>query len=339
MGTVSPDLLEGSRPKRLVRRQGRWYLEVVRLVSKGDGIFQPRTQRIAGRGAILEALTRSRQAHRLVEATERLLSRGAGDDETSFDCVDGAWLPSTLAASNAPALLDVRTPTEAALSAELTLLRARFEGVVARLTSLERKFEHRLSVESRAVEYVSRVSVRPAAVLPPPKPASIAPVPETTVVATSPPLRVPSLGVLVNTLVQLSGQQIALKEAKDFGPGWGGSARLFASWLIDDEGKVVGGMVCDGELVARLGGALLMLARSEIDAQASAAQPSEEVALSMSEICNNLSGAFNEIPGNPHVRSEPLAPLGERAPEWLPSARTRLACVHPGGGSMVLLGK
>ncbi|MBM4362977.1 MAG: hypothetical protein FJ104_09875, partial [Deltaproteobacteria bacterium] len=72
---MSTDLLEGGRPRRLLRRQGRWLLEVTRLVSTGDGVFSPRTQRLEGQGAILDALRRSRHGRALADSAARLLSR------------------------------------------------------------------------------------------------------------------------------------------------------------------------------------------------------------------------------------------------------------------------
>ena len=153
-------------------------------------------------------------------------------------------------------------------------------------------------------------------------------------------MRLPSVSVLVKTLAQLSGQQVALKEMKDAGAGsLEPAGRFLASWLVDDQNEEVGGILCDAETAVRLGGALLMLSRSEIDAQVSAGEPSDESKLSMSEICNNLSGPLNEIPGNMHVRAQPLVSLAERVPDWVKAPRHRLVCVHPGGGVLVLIGR
>jgi len=80
--------------------------------------------------------------------------------------------------------------------------------------------------------------------------------------------------------------------------------RFFVSSLVDDQNAEVGGIFCDAEAAIRLGGGLLMLSRSEIDAQVAAQMPSDEAMLSMSEICNNLSAPLNEIPGNLHVRAQ-----------------------------------
>jgi hypothetical protein len=356
MESTSSDLLEGTRPKRLIRRQGRWYLETVRLVSNGDGVFQPRVQRIEGKTAILETLRRIRRGRTLVEATSDIVSRTDIEDGASFDAVDGSWLPSSIASSHAKRSGNAapRTPTEAALAAELTLLRASFEGMVARLARLEQQVR-RLSDELRAVATTVTTVMQeppapPSAEVPapqsavaaaeraaPPGPPEAAPEPENEL---RPPLRLPTMSALVKTLAQLSGQQIALKEMKDAGADFlAPAARFFASWLIDDGNAEVGGILCDAEAAVRLGGGLLMLSHSEIDAQVSADKPSEEAKLSMSEICNNLSSPLNEISGNPHVRSQPLMSLAERVPDWLGTPRSCLVCVHPGGGSLVLVGR
>jgi hypothetical protein len=154
------------------------------------------------------------------------------------------------------------------------------------------------------------------------------------------PIRLPAVGVLVHVLKDLAGQEIPLKEVKGAPADWrAASERYFVSWLVDDENAEVGGILCDVEAVVRLGGALLMLPRSEIDAQVSAGAPNDDVKMATSEIFNNLSGPVNDVPGNPHVRAQPIAALAERVPEWLESARMRLVCAHPGGGKLALVGR
>ena len=344
MDSISSDLLEGTRPKRLIRRNGRWYLETVRMVSNGDGVFSPRVQRIEGKVAIVEALRRTRRGRALVETTSELVSRDDIPDGASFDPIDGSWLPSARTPSQGRRSGDgaTRTPTEAALAAELTLLRATFEGVVGRLARLEQEVR-RLSMEVRTPECAAPRAPQIEAPAPeisrragPPAPRPVA-APRNE---RPPALRLPSVSVVVKTLAQLSGQQVGLKEMKDAGAGLlEPEARFLASWLVDDQNEEIGAIICDVEVAVRLGGALLMLSRSEIDAQVSAGEPSDESKLSMSEICNNLSGPLNEVPGNPHVRAQPLVSLADRVPDWVRTPRSRLICVHPGGGQLVLVGR
>jgi hypothetical protein len=300
----------------------------------------------------------------------------AAENDGVFELVGGAWVPAKAAPSNARelGLADRRSPTEAALAAEVVVLRATVEALMARVARLERKVAYDLPRErvaagrsgahtidglgrSAALADAPPVSCdgrRPPAARPElplrfsQSPASVPdgpaaqPVPVAVApgAASKPPLRLPPLVVLVNVLKDLAGQEIPLKETRGAPPDWTTApGRYFAAWLVDDDGADVGGVLCDVEAVARLGGALLMLPRSEIDAQASAGTPSDDVKMAASEICNNLSGPVNDVPGNPHVRALSIAALTERIPDWLETARVRLACVHPGGGKLVLVGR
>jgi hypothetical protein len=370
--TVSSDLLDGGRPKRLVLRQGRWYLEMSRLVSTGDGVFAPKTHRIEGNGAIVEGLRRSKHGRALADAAARLVARGDAGSDASYDAVDGSWVPSSIAPSYIKQLgrKDVRTPAEAALMAELTLLRAAYDGLVARVARLERTLSEgvvvRPSADRIAETWASASPDRtrgqddhderddhdgderrdhdgdgrqdgdsgPAAQEPPevaaPPPESEAPK----------PLRLPGINVVTSLLKQLCGQEIPLKELKQVPEDWFLTpTRYSASWLVDDQGVEVGAMLCDVEAVARLGGTLLMLPQSEIDSQASAENPTEDVVSAASEICNNLSGPLNKLPGNTHVRSTSLERLDDLMPEWLRTPRAHFTCAHPGGGVLMMLSR
>lgn len=350
MPDVSADLLDGSRPKRLVRRNRRWHLEVVRFVSKGEGVFQPHTHRVEGSAAILELLGRSRHGRMLVESTRRMVAQEGGDDE-SFDAVDDRWIPTSAAPSytNQLGRHQPHTATEAALASEVTLLRACVEGLTTRVARLESRLS-RMTEEARqarsappargARDEPSSLRVRNAA--PPKTDEDNAPRAEgkEASVPAQRRLRPPSFTAVMATLSQLAGQPVPLKESKDAAPAWlTVPTHFFLALLIDDHDAEVGAILCDAEAVARIGGALLMLPRSEIDAQATSGVPSEESKMSMSEICNNLSGPVNETRGNPHVRARMLTPLEAHVPEWLSAATTRLVCLHAGGGTIAIIGR
>jgi hypothetical protein len=349
---VSVDLLDGSRPKRLVRRNRRWHLEVVRFVSRGEGVFQPHTHRVEGNAAILELLGRSRHGRALLESTRHIVAREGADDE-SFDAVDGRWVPTSAAPSGTKQLgrHQPRTATEAALAAEVTLLRACVEGLTTRVARLEERLS-RIVEEARHARSMAppRSARGESSALQAPR-AGAAPretdrskptraevkdesVPEQR------RLRPPSFTAVMATLSQLAGQPVPLKEAKEAAPAWlTDPTRFFVALLVDDQDGEVGAVLCDAEAVARIGGALLLLPRSEIDAQATTGAPSEESKMSMSEICNNLSGPVNETRGNPHVRARILTPLDGNVPDWLRVAPARLVCVHAGGGTIAIVGR
>jgi hypothetical protein len=368
--TVSSDLLDGGRPKRLVLRQGRWYLEMSRLVSTGDGVFAPKTHRIEGNGAIVEGLRRSKHGKPLAESAARIVARGDTGSDASFDAVDGAWVPSSIAPSYIKQLgrKDVRTPAEAALVAELTLLRAAYDGLVVRVARLERMMSdgvaprptpdriaetwasaspdrghehgderaHDQSDEGdsdpdrgdAAGDHAEPAPAQAEEPAPPPEPEA------------PKPLRLPGINVVTSLLKQLCGQEVPLKEMKQVPEDWFLTpTRYSASWLVDDQGVEVGAMLCDVEAVARLGGTLLMLPQSEIDAQATTESPTEDVISAASEICNNLSGPLNKLPGNMHVRSTSLEKLDDLMPEWLRTPRAHFTCAHPGGGVLMMLSR
>lgn len=375
---MSGDLLDGGRPKRLVRRQGYWYLEMHRLVSAGDGVFQPRTIRVEGRAAIVDTLRRSKHGRSLAESAAEIVATQDPDIGDSFDAVEGTWVPSSIAPSYIKQLgaKDVRTPAEAALVAELTVLRAAYEGLMDRVARLEQQrlgsAAPVLSAASRAASTWDRpappmqTSSRekepggvgalrvldsdrsgrggaapegsPPAAREPAVSAPVAPVP--AIESAQKQLKLLPINVLTTTLKQLCGSDVPMKEVKKAPSGWiDAPRRYFASWLVDDDGHEVGVILCDVEAVARLGGALLMLPAAEIDSQVSLEAPTEDAMSATAEVCNNLSGPLNQIPGNLHVRTTPIEQLDELMPGWVRTPRGKFVCAHAGGGVVALLAR
>ena len=102
---------------------------------------------------------------------------------------------------------------------------------------------------------------------------------------------------------------------------------------------MVGGLLFDSEVIARLGGALLAAPQADIDTQATSEQPSADALSATADICNTLSNLVSEQPGNHKVQPTDLVPLAEAPPDWLFTARRRLVAAHPGGGSVVFLAR
>jgi hypothetical protein len=391
---VSADLLDGGRPKRLMLRKGRWFLEMMRLVSTGDGVFQPRSTRIEGKLAIIEALRRTKNGKPLVDAATKLVTNGSISDDASFDAIDGAWVPSRLAPSYIEQLgrSETRTAVEAALIADLTMLRASHEGLMARVARLERllsdKFEGELyphsvrpqrlrngsrpiaTLRQGAAPHESRSSEDPHDDQGPHdetadddrpqagshddrdhqeadhaedadrEPAHDDGPPVEPPAASAGALQFPALGLVTDALKQLCGHEIPLKEMRNDASPWLDSpARFHASWFVDEHGEIEGGVLCDLEAVARLGGAYLAMSQADIEAQVSADHPGEDIVSAASDICNTLSGLVNDVRGNPTVRANPLTPLEADPPSWLDSPGVRLVCVHPGGGTVAFLAR
>lgn len=136
---MGADLLSSqSSPSRLVCRRGRWSLELTRLVAVDNHVFQPRKQRIDGSDLILSHLKRSPEGAALVQGALQLMRATRGDDERSFDAIEGEWVPAQEGRRDAEATF--QESAQAALSelrAELLILRASHQRLKERVVSLE----------------------------------------------------------------------------------------------------------------------------------------------------------------------------------------------------------
>lgn len=98
--------------------------------------------------------------------------------------------------------------------------------------------------------------------------------------------------------------------------------------LLDDEGRERGAIILDLRAALLLGAGLLALPRDEALRQLKENEPSEDALLATSEICNNLTGPINAVPGNAHVRSTAMTSVDVSA---LPKLRARLDLTVDGG--------
>lgn len=94
---MTGDLLDGARAKRLLRRDGRWYLEVERLVAVDPGVFRPTLQRIEGREGILWFLTQHNSDSDLERSARGVFDTTSGPHAT-FESAKGTWVPSNTSA-------------------------------------------------------------------------------------------------------------------------------------------------------------------------------------------------------------------------------------------------
>lgn len=98
--------------------------------------------------------------------------------------------------------------------------------------------------------------------------------------------------------------------------------------LLDDSGKERGAIILDLTAAIQLGALLLALPRDEAERQIRENQPSDDVLLATSEICNNLTGPVNGVPKNEHVRSTALTSIDVTE---LPQVRASLNLAVDGG--------
>ncbi|HET9929857.1 MAG TPA: hypothetical protein VFQ35_04185 [Polyangiaceae bacterium] len=136
---MGADLLSSqSSPSRLVCRRGRWTLELTRLVAVDNHVFQPRKQRIDGSDLILSHLKRSAEGATLAQGALQLMRAARGDDERSFEAIEGEWVP--VQENRRDAEVAFQESAQAALAelrAELLILRASHQRLKERVVSLE----------------------------------------------------------------------------------------------------------------------------------------------------------------------------------------------------------
>ncbi len=140
------DLLESGEPKRLVCHDGRWFLEVVRLVAIETNLFQPHVQRLEGADAVLGFLKKSARGGSLLSGTQQLLRSPTLQESRSFENVDGEWIPSAISPSYIKQLTHGGKRTDdpegreevQALQSELLLLRASHQRLKERVLELEK---------------------------------------------------------------------------------------------------------------------------------------------------------------------------------------------------------
>jgi hypothetical protein len=104
--------------------------------------------------------------------------------------------------------------------------------------------------------------------------------------------------------------------------------------LLDDEGRERGAIILDLRAALLLGAGLLAVPRDEALRQLKENEPSEDALLATSEICNNLTGPINAVPGNAHVRSTAMTGVDVST---LPKLRARLDLMVDGGKLVIAL--
>ncbi|MCB9606019.1 MAG: hypothetical protein H6716_05470 [Polyangiaceae bacterium] len=385
---MSGDLLDGARAKRLLRREGRWFLEVERLVAVDPGVFRPTLQRIEGREGILWFL-----GHHNSDADLERSARGVFDTTSgahaTYESAKGTWVPSSTSARH---FRDQARKRRAEVETywrqqnELARLRVENEELKRRLAKLERilyspgnlelklrgsesppelnpQFPPQASTPKEAAasageqvagqsagggapdgsdgepseaaqaaaEAAQAAEAAEAEPVAPAEPASIPPPPPDFE-----PFEVPPPSAFEQCIATLVGSDVELEppdgSAHDL-------AEFFSARLVSDDDELRGVMLADLEAVARMGGSLLMLPEPEVLQQISSGTPSQDSLEAMSEVFNTLTAEFNNVEGNPHVRSRPLGPVDPEDVKWFKYARNRVEFKMPEGGLLVMLAR
>ena len=116
----------------------------------------------------------------------------------------------------------------------------------------------------------------------------------------------------------------------------------YASVCLDDNGRPVAVMVADLHAALFLGGKLMRKPMGGLEDEAEAGQASDGVVDALSEVFNNLTICFNQIKGNPHIRSQAAdaGPEVIEASDWAEARRVDLTGDFlKGSGRLVLLAK
>ncbi len=340
------DLLSGGIPKRLVVRDGRWALEVVRQVAVERNVYRPHTQRLEGPDVILGYLRRTAQFSALAHGAAELLS-DAVHDSRSYEVVNGEWVQSVLA----PSYIDeLKRQHRAAAqrSQHVQLLEVRAECVRLRhanvkLTNRLDEVEGQLKQLAAAIEelkarepvIIQAPVAAPALERPVEQVAPVqeeAPDPET---AELPKLRLPRPQDFIRCIEQLIGSDVTAREAPNpVDVTMGG--KFFISQLIDDNDRLVGAILMDLQATVFLGGTLLMVPEGELNSQVRSRAPSEDSVAASSEVCNALSGSLNNVPDNAHVRTKYLEAFNLSDHAWLKKPRVHMSLEDSFGGQLLV---
>jgi len=348
------DVLTSSSPARLLCRRGKWLLEIVRFVAVDRNVFQPRTQRLEGSEVILQHLKRGEHAA-LAAATSQLIRGLRTDEDHSFEAVDGDWVPDATRGRDSvppgPGQVGPNAAASAAnevaeLRAELLVLRVSHERLRERVLRLESQLlaggEIRINAQaSVAMDALGlpKIQEAPRPARGAPEPTSIpSPAPEPPAAAKNagsigtdataispgadkpaaePRIKFPTVAALNVCLHALIGDQVSFLEGKPVTFAPKPSDPHWVSKLIDEEGVEAGAIVVTARATATLGGMLMMVPPLEIESQRKAKAPSADSIEAMSEVSNNLSGAFNQVPGAIHLRVKPMEPLAGDALAWV----------------------
>lgn len=341
------DLLSGGLPKKLVCRDGRWSLEVVRQVAIERNVYRPHIQRLEGAEVILGYLRRSTQFQALAEKASGLLAQGE-TDVRSYEAVNGEWVQSALAPSYIEQLkLQHKAAAQKTHRVQLLEVRAeclRLRHANVRLEAKVDELERRLQELAGLVE---RLETREPLAVPAPAAQGSealpgAPhqeqeefAPTVSDAAQARRLLLPKASELVRCIEQLVGSQTTAHESQERLESAIGE-KLYVSLLMDDDERFVGAIVMDIVATVYLGGTLLMLPEAELAKQVSMGQPSEDSVAASSEVCNALSGSVNNVADNVPVRTQYLEPLKIADLPWLKKPRVQMTLQDSFGGRIFI---
>lgn len=331
---------------RLRHAGGEWTLEAEQLVAVERDLYRPAKRTIRGSEPILTYLRRQGASASLREATLQLL-RARREEDASFDWISDEWVPTDKGRSQAP-LASEAASLLSELRAELLMLRASHAALKDRVRSAEERV--RTEYAQPNLRGPAAPSERPKAEQkssassnddgPPPLDAEAHRVEPLDaegrrVEPLDAAVGFPTKSAVLGALKQLLGADPELEYTVRAPPP--SSTGLSGSLLVNREGQPVGAVLANARAVAELGGGLLGLPASAIDALAGAATPSEDTVAAMSEFCNLLAAAVSRASDGMEVRAQPIVPaLAERL-RWLADAANSAVLASRAGAELWLV--
>jgi hypothetical protein len=152
-------------------------------------------------------------------------------------------------------------------------------------------------------------------------------------------LKLPPMAPVAECLRTLLGDEVEIRKGPLTVDYQKALDAFWISTLVDDKDNEIGAVLSSLEATVYLGGVLMMLPESELAAQIKRCEPSEDAIAAMAEVCNNLISTFNDVDGNPHVRSIYLVPHNLEEHEWLGSAVDVLQLDDNFGGKTLLIAR
>ena len=344
--------------KRLLFSDGSWKLEVENLVHLGANLYRPMPHYLEGPERVLEHLERHDKSQSSVLEARQLIDGWQGDDDAKvcFKLINGKWIEAEFTEPQAVntdpednSVSGSATGNLGDIKRRLSRLENRpdhdtYKKQIAALTNAhERLFERVKQLEENLKQIrVEFATTGGSAKEEPAKPEveNTPPTEPKKVDKGDPLLKMPTQKVFEAAIRDLVAQEITLK--KQGKPPKLGSQEviLFTTTLIDDENVPMGAIIADLEATVRLGGALVMLGKEAQEKELEAGNPSEDTVSSMSEVVNILSAVFNNIEGNPHLRTTPLIKLDvDTAEEWTLAPALEIVYESSLGGKVRILSR
>lgn len=377
MEPVRADALVTSRAKVLRHGPQGWVLEVERLEFAGGRLYRPARAHLTGRDKILQHLEGGAEDTPIRQLIEEMIEKQPKADNLAFDLTDeGAEIseePEDVEErAVAPRVLQLEARV-AAMSRTVENLRRLERRLSAALVKAQRSPAAAAApasakpaeaaapeaaeapAEGAAPVPMSEPTEEPADAEAEPSPPGEAAAPpgvgeplkiggmdgtdtpaaeDTGEPAPEAKLQFPDAAAWSEGLEALLGEKLGMTEEASRPPF---DDSYWLCVLVDDAGEKIGAVLADRVAVVNQGGTLMMLGDEVTSEQLEAGEPTEDVLEAASEVFNVQTRCFNEIAGNPHVKTKGIERFDPSTHGWLADAPGRTDLVDENDGRTVLV--